>query len=144
LRGARRGVSPPGAPVRRGAPFAGGGDGGMSGAGHEARRDFVRADGRAAGELRPVTVERGYIEHCPGSVLISLGRTRVLCTATIEDRVPQWMRGEGQGWLTAEYGMIPGATQTRQPREVSRGKPGGRTQEIQRLIGRSLRAVVDL
>lgn len=103
-----------------------------------------RFDGRLADELRPIHVERDFLIHPSGSVLVSMGKTRVICTATVEDRVPIWMRGEGTGWITAEYGMLPGATNTRQARESSRGKVGGRTHEIQRLIGRSLRAVVDL
>ncbi len=103
-----------------------------------------RIDGRLPNELRPMHVERNYLMHPAGSVLVVMGNTRVICTATIEDRVPLWMRGEGTGWVTAEYGMLPGATTNRQPRESSRGKVGGRTHEIQRLIGRSLRAVVDL
>lgn len=103
-----------------------------------------RVDGRLPNELRPVHVERNYLIHPAGSVLVQMGNTRVICTATIEDRVPLWMRGEGTGWITAEYGMLPGATAERQPRESSRGKVGGRTHEIQRLIGRSLRSIVDL
>lgn len=105
---------------------------------------FARSGDRQANQLRPVTFERGYTRHAPGSVLVSCGHTRVLCTVSIEDRVPGWMKGQGRGWLTAEYGMLPGATHTRSSREAARGKQSGRTQEIQRLIGRSLRAVVDL
>ncbi len=105
---------------------------------------IVRADNRLPDQLRPVSFERGYTRHAPGSVLVSCGGTRVLCTVSIEDRVPGWMKGQGRGWLTAEYGMLPGATHTRSSREAARGKQSGRTQEIQRLIGRSLRAVVDL
>ncbi|MBO2521039.1 MAG: ribonuclease PH [Firmicutes bacterium] len=103
-----------------------------------------RPDGRRPDEMRPVSIERGYIKHAEGSVLISVGDTRVICTASIEDKVPQWLRGSGQGWVTAEYGMIPRSTHDRTPRESTKGKVGGRTHEIQRLIGRALRSVVDL
>ena len=103
-----------------------------------------RPSGRAPDELRPVSFERNYTRHAEGSVLVSFGHTRVLCTASVEDRVPGWLRGTGQGWVTAEYGMLPRATNTRMAREAARGKQGGRTLEIQRLIGRSLRAAVDL
>jgi ribonuclease PH len=103
-----------------------------------------RADGRAADELRPLAFEVDFIPSATGSVLASAGATRVICTATIEDSVPGWMRGRGTGWLTAEYGMLPGSTNTRKPRDAARGKLDGRTVEIQRLIGRSLRAVVDM
>ena len=103
-----------------------------------------RSDGRGASELRPVEFIRGYTHHAEGSVLVSFGHTRVLCTASIDERVPAFLRGKGQGWLTAEYGMLPRATGTRSERESVRGRQGGRTQEIQRLIGRSLRCVVDL
>lgn len=103
-----------------------------------------RPSGRAVDQLRSVTIETGYTRHAAGSVLISCGDTRVLCTASVESRVPPFLRGKGQGWVTAEYGMLPGATNTRSAREAARGKQSGRTQEIQRLIGRSLRAVVDL
>ena len=103
-----------------------------------------RSHGRRASDLRPVTFIRGYTRHAEGSVLVSFGDTRVLCTATVEDRVPAFLRGKGQGWLTAEYGMLPRSTNTRSERESVRGKQSGRTQEIQRLIGRSLRCVVDL
>ncbi len=103
-----------------------------------------RPSGRNADELRPVTFERGFTKHSLGSVLVSFGDTRVLCTASVEERVPAFLRGKGQGWVTAEYGMLPGSTHTRSGREAARGKQGGRTIEIQRLIGRSLRAVVDL
>jgi ribonuclease PH len=103
-----------------------------------------RSDGRGADELRPVEFIRGYTHHAEGSVLVSFGHTRVLCTASIEERVPAFLRGKGQGWLTAEYGMLPRATGTRSERESVRGRQGGRTQEIQRLIGRSLRSIVDL
>jgi ribonuclease PH len=104
----------------------------------------MRHDGRRADELRPVRIERGFTEYAEGSVLVSFGRTRVLCTASVEESVPPFLKGTGQGWVTAEYGMLPRATHTRTPREAAKGKQGGRTLEIQRLIGRSLRAVVDL
>jgi len=104
----------------------------------------ARPDGRAADALRPVTITRGYTKHAEGSVLVSFGDTRVLCTASVEAKVPAFLKGKGQGWLTAEYGMLPRATHTRSDREAAKGKQSGRTQEIQRLIGRSLRAVVDL
>jgi len=94
--------------------------------------------------MRRVTIERGYTKHAEGSVLVSFGDTRVLCTASVEDRVPGFLKGKAQGWLTAEYGMLPRSTNTRTDREAARGKQSGRTQEIQRLIGRSMRAVVDL
>ena len=94
--------------------------------------------------LRPLSFVRDYTEFAAGSVLVSMGRTRVLCTASVDERVPPWMRGQGKGWVTAEYSMLPGSTSERSDREVNRGKPSGRTQEIQRLIGRSLRAVVDM
>ncbi|TSE31003.1 Ribonuclease PH [Tepidimonas thermarum] len=103
-----------------------------------------RHDGRAPNELRPVRITRGYTVHAEGSVLIEFGRTRVLCTASVEERVPPHQKGSGEGWVTAEYGMLPRATHTRSDREAARGKQSGRTQEIQRLIGRSLRAVFDL
>lgn len=103
-----------------------------------------RPSGRQPDELRPVAIQRGYTRQAPGSVLVSFGDTRVLCTASVEQRVPPWLRGTEQGWLTAEYGMLPGATDTRSAREAARGKQSGRTIEIQRLIGRSLRAVMDL
>lgn len=106
--------------------------------------DFVRATGRACDALRPVTLQRGYTRHAEGSVLVSFGDTRVLCTASVEEKVPPHKRGSGEGWVTAEYGMLPRATHTRGDREAARGKQTGRTQEIQRLIGRSLRAVFDL
>ncbi|MEO8936924.1 MAG: ribonuclease PH [Burkholderiaceae bacterium] len=105
---------------------------------------YRRLDGRAADALRPVTITRGFTRYAEGSVLIAFGHTRVLCTASIEDRVPGFLKGKGQGWLTAEYGMLPRATHTRSDREAARGKQSGRTQEIQRLIGRSLRSVFDL
>ena len=105
---------------------------------------FQRSQGRLADQLRPVTIQRGFTRHAEGSVLVSFGDTRVLCTASVEDKVPPHKRGSGEGWLTAEYGMLPRATHTRGDREAARGKQSGRTQEIQRLIGRSLRCVFDL
>ncbi len=105
---------------------------------------FQRSAGRAAGALRPVTLQRGYTCHAEGSVLVSFGQTKVLCTASVEEKVPPFKRGSGEGWLTAEYGMLPRATHTRSDREAAKGKQSGRTQEIQRLIGRSLRSVFDL
>ncbi|TVQ40805.1 MAG: ribonuclease PH [Wenzhouxiangella sp.] len=104
----------------------------------------MRPSGRRPDQLRAVTIQRHFTKHAEGSVLISFGDTRVLCTASIEERVPPWLRGKGSGWVTAEYGMLPRATGTRNMREATRGKQGGRTLEIQRLIGRSLRAVIDL
>ena len=104
----------------------------------------LRQHGRAADALRPVRFTRHYTCHAEGSVLIEFGDTRVLCTASVEDGVPPFLRGKSQGWVTAEYGMLPRATHTRSPREAARGKQSGRSQEIQRLIGRSLRAAVDL
>ncbi|MCL4413362.1 MAG: ribonuclease PH [Acidimicrobiales bacterium] len=103
-----------------------------------------RGDGRAPDELRPVTFERDFTVMALGSVLVSMGRTKVLCTASLEDRVPPWMRGGGKGWVTAEYSLLPGSTTERAGREAAKGRQSGRTQEIQRLIGRSLRAVTDL
>ncbi|MCU4185582.1 ribonuclease PH [Acidiferrimicrobium sp. IK] len=103
-----------------------------------------RLDGRADDELRPVELLRDYTVFAAGSVLISMGRTRVLCTASVAEDVPRWMRGTGRGWVTAEYSMLPGASPERIDREAAKGKQSGRTQEIQRLIGRSLRAVTDL
>ena len=105
---------------------------------------MTRTDNRGAGELRPVAMTPQYLMHPEGSVLIEAGRTKVICTASIEDRVPPFLRNSGKGWVTAEYGMLPRATSTRTTREASSGKVGGRTQEIQRLIGRSLRAVTKL
>jgi len=103
----------------------------------------VRPDGRMPDQLRPVSITRGYTRHAEGSVLVAFGGTRVLCTASVENRVPGFLRGKGEGWVTAEYGMLPRATHTRSDREAARGKQGGRTLEIQRLIGRALRACVD-
>ena len=105
---------------------------------------YLRQGGRAADQLRPVRITRRYTMHAEGSVLIEFGNTRVLCTASVEERVPPHKKGSGEGWVTAEYGMLPRATHTRSDREAARGKQSGRTQEIQRLIGRSLRAVFDL
>jgi len=104
----------------------------------------MRPSGRQSDELRPVSFVLGYSLHAEGSVLVEFGATRVLCTASVEDRVPPFLRGEGSGWVTGEYGMLPRSTHTRSSREAARGKQSGRTQEIQRLIGRSLRSVVDL
>jgi ribonuclease PH len=104
----------------------------------------MRPSGRAPDEMRAITIETGFTRHAEGSVLVSFGDTRVICTASVEDRVPPFLRGKGQGWVTAEYSMLPRATHTRGQREAAKGKQSGRTQEIQRLIGRSLRAVVDL
>lgn len=105
---------------------------------------MVRVDGREPGQMRPVRITRHYNKHAEGSALIEVGDTRVICMATIETRVPSFLKGTGKGWVTAEYGMLPRATGIRVVREAMRGRPGGRTLEIQRLIGRSLRAVVDL
>jgi ribonuclease PH len=104
----------------------------------------LRFDGRARDALRPVTIEPSPLAYAEGSALISIGSTRVLCAATIEEKVPPWLRGQGRGWVTAEYAMLPRATQERTQREAARGKIGGRTHEIQRLVGRALRAVTDL
>ena len=104
----------------------------------------MRPSGRAADQLRTVRITRGFTRHAEGSVLVEFGDTRVLVTATVEDGVPSFLRGKGEGWVTAEYGMLPRATHTRSAREAARGKQGGRTLEIQRLIGRSLRAVMDM
>lgn len=104
---------------------------------------FSRPSGRTADQLRPVRIERAFTRHAEGSVLVSFGDTRVLCTASVENRVPGFLRGKGEGWVTAEYGMLPRSTHTRADREAARGKQGGRTLEIQRLIGRALRACVD-
>ena len=105
---------------------------------------IFRPDNRAADALRPTTLTPGFVRTAEGSVLIEVGNTRVLCNATVEQGVPSWLRNSGRGWVTAEYGMLPRATLTRSPRESERGKVGGRTHEIQRLIGRSLRSVVDM
>jgi ribonuclease PH len=105
---------------------------------------FARTDGRAPAELRPVKITPAYLPYAEGSVLIEMGNTRVICAASLEERVPPFLRNSGQGWLTAEYAMLPRSTQTRTPREIGRGGPSGRTHEIQRLIGRSLRAVADM
>jgi ribonuclease PH len=104
----------------------------------------TRPDGRAADELRPITFERDFTTMSAGSCLVSFGETRVLCTASVDEDVPRWMRGKGKGWVTAEYSMLPGSSPERIRREVKEGRPSGRTQEIQRLIGRSLRAVCDM
>jgi ribonuclease PH len=104
----------------------------------------MRADGRKGAELRPVKITTGFIRHVPGSLLIEVGDTRVICTATVEDQVPPFLRETNRGWVTAEYGMLPGSGNTRIAREAARGRVGGRTHEIQRLIGRSLRAVTNL
>jgi ribonuclease PH len=103
-----------------------------------------RADGRAPDQLRPVTITPRFSKHAEGSALIEVGDTRVVCTVSVEDRVPPFLKGKGEGWITSEYGMLPRATSTRTQREASQGRPSGRTQEIQRLIGRALRAVVDM
>ncbi len=103
-----------------------------------------RKDGREPGDLRPIAFHRDYTEFAAGSVLVEMGRTKVLCTASIEERIPPWLRGKGRGWVTAEYSLLPGSTSERSQREAVKGKLSGRTQEIQRLIGRSLRAVTDL
>ena len=104
----------------------------------------MRSDGRKEKQLRPIVITPGYIKHADGSVLIEVGDTRVICTAKLEDRVPPFLRNSGKGWITAEYGMLPGSSHERIAREASRGKIGGRTHEIQRLIGRSLRAIAEL
>src|SRR4030088_872268 len=104
---------------------------------------FYRSDNRSPNQLRPILITPGYINTAEGSVLIEVGNTRVICTASIEETVPQFMRNSGKGWITAEYSMLPRATLTRTPREVTKGRSSGRTHEIQRLIGRSLRAVTD-
>ncbi len=104
---------------------------------------MMRSDGRRPDELRPVTIEPGFLKYAEGSALIGVGNTRVLCAATLEERVPQWMKGRGLGWVTAEYAMLPRATQDRTQREASKGRIGGRTHEIQRIIGRALRAITD-
>src|SRR6266545_602451 len=105
---------------------------------------FYRSDSRAPDQLRPVNIIPDFISTAEGSVLIEVGNTRVICTASVEEAVPSWMRNSKRGWITSEYGMLPRSTLTRTPREASRGRIGGRTHEIQRLIGRSMRAVADL
>ena len=104
---------------------------------------MIRTDGRRSDQLRPVQIEPHFLKYAEGSALISVGNTRVLCAATVEEKVPQWMKGRGIGWVTAEYSMLPRATQERTQREASKGRIGGRTHEIQRIIGRALRAVTD-
>lgn len=105
---------------------------------------MTRHDNRKNDELRPVQIQRNYTRYAPGSVLIAMGNTKVLCTAFVEESIPPFLRDSGQGWVTAEYGMLPSATHTRMRRELNKGKPSGRTNEIQRLIGRSLRSIIDL
>ncbi|MCQ9387326.1 ribonuclease PH [Brevibacterium sp. 50QC2O2] len=105
---------------------------------------MTRSDGRAVDQLRPVTITRNWLDHAEGSALIEFGRTRVLCAASLSEGVPRWLKGQGKGWVTAEYAMLPRATNTRNSRESVKGKIGGRTHEISRLIGRALRAVVDM
>ena len=105
---------------------------------------MIRNDGRGNGDLRPIAITRGFTKHAEGAVLIEFGDTRVICTASVEESVPPFLKGKGTGWVTAEYAMLPRATHTRSPREAAKGKQTGRTLEIQRLIGRSLRAVTDL
>lgn len=104
----------------------------------------MRQDGRAVDELRPVRFQRGFIGNAEGSVLVEMGKTRVICTASVDNKVPRWMHGQGKGWVTAEYGMLPRATNTRTRREGRTGRPSGRTMEIQRLVGRALRSVVHM
>ena len=104
----------------------------------------MRPDGRKNSQIRKMTIHKGYLKHASGSCLIEMGHTKVLCSATVEEKVPAFLKGKGKGWLTAEYGMLPASCSQRISREVSKGRPSGRTHEIQRLIGRSLRAVVDL
>ena len=104
----------------------------------------MRPAGRSAQQVRPVTLTRHYTKHAEGSVLVEFGETKVLCNATVEEGVPRFLKGQGQGWVTAEYGLLPRSTHSRMPREAAKGKQGGRTLEIQRLIARSLRAAVDL
>src|SRR6202022_1902035 len=105
---------------------------------------LMRTDGRRPDQLRPLSFERDFTTMAMGSVLVSAGRTRVLCTASVDEDVPRWMRGTGKGWVTAEYSLLPGSTSERVDREAAKGRQSGRTQEIQRLIGRSLRAVTDM
>ncbi len=104
----------------------------------------MRPNDRAVDQIRPIKITRNYTAYAEGSVLVEFGNTKVLCNATVEENVPRWLKGQGKGWVTAEYGMLPRATHTRNRREAASGKQGGRTMEIQRLIARSLRAVVDL
>jgi ribonuclease PH len=104
----------------------------------------IRADNRAPDEMRPIALTPGFMPYAEGSCLVETGNTRVICSATLEEGVPRWMQGKGKGWVTAEYSMLPRSSPTRIPREVNKGRPSGRTQEIQRLIGRSLRAVIDM
>lgn len=111
---------------------------------HSSVAAAVRPSGRSPGQLRPVQIQTGFTRYAEGSVLISMGNTQVLCNASVLDKVPPFLKGQGKGWVTAEYGMLPRSTHTRSDREAARGKQSGRTQEIQRLIGRSLRAVFDL
>ena len=111
---------------------------------HTQPLDILRPSGRAFDQLREVRIERHFTKHAEGSVLISMGETRVLCTASVLEKVPPFLKGQGQGWVTAEYGMLPRSTHTRSDREAAKGKQSGRTQEIQRLIGRSLRAIIDM
>jgi ribonuclease PH len=108
------------------------------------REPGMRLDGRGPGDLRPVKLTTGYLKHAEGSCLVEVGDTRVVCAVSFEEKVPPFLKGKGEGWVTAEYGMLPRATSTRSPREAAKGAPSGRTHEIQRLIGRSLRAVVDM
>ncbi len=105
---------------------------------------MIRSDGRRPDQLRPISIEPGFMKYAEGSALISVGNTRVLCAASVDETVPRWMKGRGVGWVTAEYAMLPRATTTRTTREVNKGKQSGRTHEIQRLIGRSLRSIVDM
>jgi len=104
----------------------------------------MRPSGRSASQVRPITITRQFTAHAEGSVLVEFGNTKVICTASVEENVPRWLKGQGKGWVTAEYGMLPRATHSRNRREAASGKQGGRTMEIQRLIARSLRAAVDL
>src|SRR3982751_1265057 len=106
--------------------------------------NFERSDGRALNQIRPVRITTDFLAHAEGSALIEMGNTRVICTASVEDRVPPFLRNKGQGWVTAEYSMLPRATSQRTPRETGRGGPSGRTHEIQRLIGRSMRAIINM
>jgi len=119
------------------------GEPGAGGAGAGIAGERARSYGRSPSELRPIEIEPGFVRTATGSALISMGETRVICTASAQESVPRWMNGRGSGWVTAEYGMLPASTGDRKQRDVSRGRPDGRTVEIQRLIGRSLRAVID-